>query len=786
MQNQSFNQINQYVDIKNNGRIFPAWVAKNFKKYKLPPIIRGDNEDPCNVQTKMELRKYQEFIGKYLGPNSPYNEILLVHGLGSGKTATSINLLNVLYNYDPNINTIILIKASLRDDPWMQDLKTWLERNPGEEKEENVTKLARYKNLHFINYDSPFADKDFIETIKKIDTSYPTMYIIDEAHGFIRNVYSNINSQKGQRAQIIYEYIVREKRENKNTKVVLITATPGVNVPFEFSLIFNMLKPGIFPTSELEFNKIFVTESNYPILNPEKKNMFERRILGLVSYYIGATPDLYATQELEYVNLPMSEYQYNVYRVFEKKENDIQKKAQRFGKSSQLYRTYTRQACNFVFPPVSSHISGELRPRPNNFQLTDKKAVDIETGKEIPSSETDNVKRYLAALNNFIYGTEKYFQQIHAEDVKNGFTIYDDLINFTTNFAQKYEKKFLNFYNSGDAKSSLFTEMYKSSPKMLAIVFMTYMSPGKVMIYSNYVVMEGIDMMKVFFRLIGFNDYKIAKEGAGYCEYHGQIEKTERIKIKAMYNNSNNIYGSKCKVILLSPSATEGIQLYNIRQEHICDPYWNEIRIQQLIGRGIRQCSHKQLPMNERHVNVYRYKVIKPQIIDDDDTIRMTADEIVEDLAKAKDNLIQSFLTALREAAIDCELFKAHNMMTLTYQCFKFPESMITGKNIGPAYKEDLKEDVKYDAGLGAKNTKVERIKVIKIKAVYAIGKNREGVPEYSEPEQYWYYPKSRMVYDFDTHYPVGMVEVVDDIASKLSKDVYIISDLINIPTVTV
>ena len=786
MQNQSFNPPNQYVDIKNNGRIFPTWIAKNFKQYKLPPILRGENEDPCNVKIKLELRKYQEFIGSYLGPGSPYNEILLYHGLGSGKTATSINLYNILYNHDPHLNTIILIKASLRDDPWMKDLREWLGKDPGEENETNITKRNRFKNLHFVHYDSPYADKDFFETIKKIDTSYPTMYIIDEMHGFIRNVYSNINSQKGQRAQLIYEYIVREKKENKNTKVILISATPGVNVPFEFALIFNMLRPGIFPTSELEFDKTFVTDSNYPILNPEKKNMFQRRIMGLVSYYIGATPDLYATQDLEYVTLPMSEYQYNVYRVFEKKEADVQKKAQRFGKSSQLYRTYTRQACNFVFPLVSSNISGELRPRPNNFQITDKKASDIETGKDSTSDEADKVKRYFAALNNFIGESEKYFKDIHKEDVKKGKTIYDDLGTFAANFSGKYDKKFLNFVNSGDANSKLFTEMYKCSPKMLAIVFMTYISPGKVMVYSNYVVMEGIDMLKVYYRLIGYDDYKVAKEGSGFCEYHGQIDKAERLRTKDMYNDDQNVRGSKCKVILLSPSATEGIQLYNIRQEHILEPYWTEVRILQVVGRGIRQCSHKQLPMNERHVNVYRYKVTKPAQVDDDDTIRPTADEIVEDLAKAKDNLIQSFLAALREGAVDCELFKNHNMMTMTYQCFKFPEVMVMGKHAGPAYKEDLKEDVKYDAGLGAKNTKVERIKVIKIKAVSKIGVNRDGQPEYSEEEEYWYYPVSKMVYDYVTHYPVGMVEVIDDIASKLSKDVYIINDLVNIPTIAV
>ena len=57
--------------------------------------------------------------------------------------------------------------------------------------------------------------------MKGIDTSKPIMYIIDEAHNFIRNVYSNINSKIGKRAQVIYEYIIRDKRENKNTKVIL-------------------------------------------------------------------------------------------------------------------------------------------------------------------------------------------------------------------------------------------------------------------------------------------------------------------------------------------------------------------------------------------------------------------------------------------------------------------------------------------------------------------------------------------------------------------------------------
>ena len=665
---------NDYIDLKTNGRLFPSWILKNFKQYKLPPIIRKENEDPCNINEKLELRKYQEFISKYLGPTSPYNEILLYHGLGSGKTGTSINLWNVLYNYDHNYNIIILIKASLRDDPWMLELKKWLERDPGQD----PLQTERFKKIHFIHYDSPYADRDFIEEIKKIDTTYPTLYIIDEVHNFIRNVYSNINSKLGKRAQVIYEYIVREKRENRNTKIVLISATPGINVPFEFALIFNLLRPGIFPSSELEFNKMFVTESNYPILNPAKKNMFERRILGLVSYYVGATPDLYAKQELEYVNLPMSAYQYEVYRYFEKKESDIHKKMARFGKSSQLYRTYTRQACNFVFPNAGHKVTGELRPRPGNYRISEKSNADFEKGKQ--TTVDDNFAQYMDALNMFIVETEKYFQRVHESDVKKGHTIYDDLENFKNGFDSVYNKKFLSFYRSDDAKSELFNEMYDSSPKMLAIVFMTYISPGKVMVYTNYVVMEGIDMLKVYYRLIGFRDYHDAEEGKGYCEYHGRMDFKERAAVKRDFNDSNNILGNKCKVIMFSPSAAEGIQLLNIRQEHILEPYWTEVRIAQVVGRGIRQCSHRDLPMKDRVVNVYRYKVIKPEILEPDDNTRTTTDEYIEDLAKAKDNLIQSFLTPLKEAAVDCELNRSHNMMAQSYQCFKFPETSLMGK----------------------------------------------------------------------------------------------------------
>ena len=123
-------QQNKYIDLKINGILFPSWVVANFKKYKLPEIIKSFDEDPCNKKgdsgkMKFELRKYQIFISHYMDFKSPYRDILIYHGLGSGKTASTINVYNTLYNYTPGWNVFLLIKASLKGS-WISELKKWL------------------------------------------------------------------------------------------------------------------------------------------------------------------------------------------------------------------------------------------------------------------------------------------------------------------------------------------------------------------------------------------------------------------------------------------------------------------------------------------------------------------------------------------------------------------------------------------------------------------------------------------------------------------------------------
>jgi len=781
--NEDHKEKNAYPNLKINGRLFPIWVLKNFAKYKLPEIIRKDDEDPCQIKTKLELRKYQEFIGAYLDYKSPYHDILLYHGLGSGKSATAINIYNVLYNATSGWNVYLIIKASLHDNPWETDLKRWLSAQDY---------AHRYANIKWIHYDSPYADREFFDVVKQSDSQLKNLYIIEEAHNFIRNVYSNLSSKKGKRAVNIYDYIIQDKKENPSTRVVLLSGTPAINKPFELGLMFNLLRPGIFPKSEALFNSIYVNEGRIPTINPQTKNMFQRRIMGLVSYYIGATPDLYATQSTHYIDVKMSQYQTDIYEYYEEVEAQMKKKSSFHGSSqSETYATYVRQSSNFVFPPIDQTVTGETRPRPSKFKIGEKememlmKTKDTELIKKTLSSQSQG---YFKMLEKFQETFDSYLESIFKKESNSKVNILSDIENFA-----KYET-WEEYWEKEKNKSELIKKMYECSAKFVNIIFYVMKSPGPVLIYSNYVLAEGLDLLKVYLKYFGFDSYKNpnSKDYFRYGEFHNGISREVRKETIKIETQKENAYGKLIKIVMFSPAGAEGISLESIRQVHLMEPYWHEVRMIQMIGRAIRQCSHKFLPIKERHVDIYRYRSIKhnvkiieiiegqtsrkqQKIIEDPNELK-TIDFEIQELASSKNNLISNFLDTVKEVAIDCELFKAHNMMGTKYRCFQFNEVSLFDKNIGPAYKEDIIEDMKISNGSNSTNSITIKVKVVKIRGV--IESNDKDI------QYYWYNPETHVVYDFDLNYPIGQVKFsLDGMPEKLDKDTYRI-EIINIPSI--
>jgi SNF2 family DNA or RNA helicase len=769
-----------YIDLKVNGRLFPLWILSNFKKYNLPPIERKDGEDPCNKKSSgdvKELRNYQAFIGSILDYRSPYHNALVYHGLGAGKTVAAINVYNVLYNYNPAWNVFLLIKASLKDDPWLKDLKEWI---PKEDQEE------RMANIKFVHYDAPNADKSFLNAVKEADSTKKNIYIFDEAHNFIKNVYNNMITKTGKRALTIYDYIIQDKKENDSTRVVLLSGTPAVNTPYELALIFNLLRPGIFPSTETKFNETYITRTGNTLsLNPASKNMFQRRILGLVSYYIGSDPNLFASKEIKVKSIPMDPYQLQVYEHFEYIEEQLERARANNKSGATVYRSYTRQSSNFVFPVMGGNYTGENRPRPAKFKLTEKEAEEIISGRldtltepaKTNKKELDidairkNASMYLQAVDGFIKTFIEHLDGLASEDKKEGQTLADDIEVFKS----KYKYKFAEFWKGHKSKSKLLETLYASSCKMVAVIFYSMRSKGPILVFSNFVKMEGLEIFKIYLSYFGFGDFSKfqGSDYHRYTEFHGEIERDVRKKNLIAFNGKDNIDGKLIKMILISPAGSEGINLRNVRQVHVIEPYWNEVRIQQLIGRALRMCSHADLPMEERKVDIFRYHAVRPT---GSKITKDSTDQDIYSLAMEKESLIDSFLQTVREASIDCELFKNHNMINGEYTCFKFNESSYFDKFVGPAYKDDIYYDKKIDNGLNSVNSVKKKIKVFKIKARMEI----DG--ELSDVGEYWYNPDTGIVYDKDFDYPVGRVSKEFGLPKKIDATTYLIDEVIDIP----
>ena len=760
----------QGLNLLTNGKYFPSWILMNFKKYKLEDVFVEDGKDPCDTQIRRGIAKYQDFVGQFLNYRSPFRDILLYHGLGSGKTYNAINIYNVLYNYTPKWNVFLLIPARLRNDPWMKELNKFL-------KDKN-----QMENIKFIHYDSPFADRDFLEVVKKSDSSRENIFIIEECHNFIRNVYNNISSKKGKRAQVIYDYIQQEKKDNDRTRIIQISATPVVNNPYEFALIYNLMRPGAFPTSEAIFNQVYISSTNFASLNESKKNQFQRRIMGLTSYYIGATPDKYARSTTHYVDVKMSDYQLEIYNHFEEIEDKKEKQMMKFnrgGKGNEMstYSSYTRQSANFVFPNINDTVNGEKRPRPGQFRIKDIEANTVDEGKDekkiVEYKSKETVMEYIKLTTRFVNETYNYFKNIEKEDEKNKHTLADDV----EDYKKKYNNDFKKLMESSKI-SRLLRVLYRCSPKFITAIFNIIKSPGSVLVYSNYVLMEGLQMFKIYLSFFGFGEFNGSTQrnkkydGFRYCEFHGGIDKEQRELNRKTFNLKENKYGKVIKIIMISPAGAEGITLNNCRQVHIIEPYWNEARIKQVVGRAVRQCVHRDLPLEERTVDVYRYKIVRKGQYKD------TADEKMEKIARKKENLLLSFDEAVKETAVDCELFKAHNMMGTKYNCFKFNQESLFEKNVGPAYNINYDYDNKMDNGSNSIDSVRMKIKVKKVSVVKAIDDKT-----FSDTMFAWLNEYDGVVYDYEMDFPIGRVNRDNGgNFKKLDKKTYIVENIVNVP----
>jgi hypothetical protein len=114
---------------------------------------------------------------------------------------------------------------------------------------------------------------------------------------------------------------------------------------------------------------------------------------------------------------------------------------------------------------------------------------------------------------------------------------------------------------------------------MAKLIYKITSNKGLHFVYSSFRSFAGIETI---IKLLEFNGYKnVLKEGEGkkrYAIWSGEETLKEKTFIKNLFNEVNNVDGSKIKVILGSPAIKEGVSLLRVKYVHILEPYWNVSR----------------------------------------------------------------------------------------------------------------------------------------------------------------------------------------------------------------
>jgi hypothetical protein len=280
-----------------NREIFISFINSLFEPYKQEllkeekEMEQGKTSISCSASdtNNFSLLIHQKIVRDYINIYTPYRGLLLYHGLGSGKTCSSIAIAEGIKN-DKKI--LIMTPASLRDN-YVEELKKcgdylykknqyWefintkthpqyveylstLLKLPQEYINSNggawfvnVKKEPNYDSLDFedqkkinaqldkmINYKYQFISYNGLRSSHlsgmtnggTINPFSNKVIIIDEAHNFISRIVNKL-TRKTSLSMKLYNYLM----DAENCKIILLTGTPIINYPNEIAILFNILR----------------------------------------------------------------------------------------------------------------------------------------------------------------------------------------------------------------------------------------------------------------------------------------------------------------------------------------------------------------------------------------------------------------------------------------------------------------------------------------------------------------------------------------------------------------
>ena len=268
-----------------NRKAFADAVARLFLKYTPAPATQEDKDvDLCLKRDTgaRELLPHQRIVRDYLAMETPYRGLLLYHGLGSGKTCSSIAVGESMLT---NRRIVVMLPASLEenyrgelltcgaplylyDHHWRQQNLTedtravarrlglsdgFLDRNgvfftsvPGETANfKTLPKTAQdiisaqfddllQQRFTFIRYNG-LSSANIAKYVPEDGTNpyEDTVVIIDEVHNFISRIVN-----KSDIAWKLYDLLYR----TKTCKIVALSGTPVINRANELAFLMNLLR----------------------------------------------------------------------------------------------------------------------------------------------------------------------------------------------------------------------------------------------------------------------------------------------------------------------------------------------------------------------------------------------------------------------------------------------------------------------------------------------------------------------------------------------------------------
>lgn len=540
-----------------------------------------------------------------------------------------------------------------------------------------------------------------------------------------------------------------------------------------------------------EFKKYFIDDKTNEVKN---MIMFKRRILGLTSYFRSAQEGLMPKYDKKtdfiVINIPMSPHQFTKYEEARKAERKVEKSnAMKRGKKkaddlfqeeSSTYRIFSRLFCNFVFPyPVIN------RPMPSGDENLENAITNENNDEDDIDLTTDEDK--LANANgkydaDEIYGTEGAptdaegaTAQSLAEtegapavklSKKEKNALYDKAVTLSLQKLEQNKDKYLT-------PEAL--QIY--SPKFLNILenIKDETHIGLHLVYSQFRTLEGIGILKLILEANGFTQFKLVKEGdkwkigipeedkdkPTFALYTGTESAEEKEIVRNIFNGNwklvspeissvlqekanNNMYGEIIKVFMITASGAEGISLENVRYVHITEPYWHPVRIEQVIGRARRICSHQNLPEELRTITVFMYLMtlseeqkksndaVELRIKDKskrDNSTPITTDEALYEIATIKEEVSAQLLLSVKESSIDCAIHSKFGAKE-KLQCFSFGPTDSDKFAYTPSIADEESDTV------AEKNKGVATLK---------------GKPVTLEGTKYFFNEENNFIYDYDS-----------------------------------